>query len=156
MQPLRVLLLLSVLAGARAECRDPASVSKEDLNTKFCCCGPAASLKAGSGCCSGRVGDQGECCSEDNPAATTRMLPTMPGDEEKEDPKEDPKEEDMDDMMYTTSTTEAMSIVIGEKLGMETDDMVYMTGAEAEPEPHCMPCTGGRRMLFGSQPLPCC
>ena len=45
---------------------------------------------------------------------------------------------------------------IGEKLGMETDDMVYMTGAEAEPEPHCMPCTGGRRMLFGSQPLPCC
>ena len=38
----------------------------------------------------------------------------------------------------------------------EPDDMVYMTGAEAEPEPHCMPCTGGRRMLFGSQPLPCC
>ena len=40
--------------------------------------------------------------------------------------------------------------------GTEPDDMVYMTGAEAEPEPHCMPCTGGRRMLFGSQPLPCC
>ena len=27
---------------------------------------------------------------------------------------------------------------------------------EAEPEPSCVPCTGGRRMLFGSQPLPCC
>ena len=80
MQPLRLLLVLAVLAGARAECRDPADVSKEDLNTKYCCCGPAASLKAGSGCCSGRVGDQGECCSEDNPAATTRMLPTMPDD----------------------------------------------------------------------------
>ena len=155
MQPLRVLLVLAVLAGARAECRDPADVSKEDLNTKYCCCGPAASLKAGSGCCSGRVGDQGECCSEDNPAATTRMLPTMPGDEEKEDPKEDPKEEDMDDMMYTTTTMEEPEMM-PTTTGMESDDMVYMTGAEAEPEPHCMPCTGGRRMLFGSQPLPCC
>ena len=144
MQQLRALLILAVIVGARAECRDPADVSKEDLNTKYCCCGPAASLKAGSGCCSGRVGDQGECCSEDNPAATTRMLPTMPGDE-------DPKEEDMDDMMYTTTTLPdhlyQMHI---------SDNMFYMTGAEAEPEPHCMPCTGGRRMLFGSQPLPCC
>ena len=115
-----------------------------------------ASLKAGSGCCSGRVGDQGECCSEDNPAATTRMLPTMPGDEEKEDPKEDPKEEDMDDMMYTTTTMEEEPEMMPTTTGTEPDDMVYMTGAEAEPEPHCMPCTGGRRMLFGSQPLPCC
>ena len=83
----------------------------------------------------------------------------MPGDEEKEDPKEDPKEEDMGDMMTTTTemeTTMDEPEMMPTTTGTEPDDMVYMTGAEAEPEPHCMPCTGGRRMLFGSQPLPCC
>ena len=152
MQLLRVLLLLAVLvAGARAECRDPSSVTRDELSSgKVCCCGDAASLEKGSGCCSGRVGDQGECCSEDNPAATTRMLPTM-GDEG----KEDPKEEDMGDMMITTTTMEEPEMM-PTTTSETTDDMMMYTTGEAEPEPHCMPCTGGRRMLFGSQPLPCC
>ena len=38
MQPLlRPLLLLAVLAGARANCVDPGSVSPADVGTKYCC-----------------------------------------------------------------------------------------------------------------------
>ena len=37
MQPLRPLLLLAVLAGARANCVDPGSVSPTDVGTKYCC-----------------------------------------------------------------------------------------------------------------------
>ena len=47
MQPLRPLLLLAVLAGARANCVDPGSVSPADVGTKYCCPGIASELKTG-------------------------------------------------------------------------------------------------------------
>lgn len=75
-----VLLLAFLLAGARAECRDPKTVTEEELNVSVCCCG--------GDCCSGKVGDTGECCSEDNPAPTTRLGPAVPAPDEKEDEPE--------------------------------------------------------------------
>ena len=70
MQPLRPLLLLAGLAGARANCVDPGSVSPDDVGTKYCCPGIASELKTGQGCCSNRI--SGDC--DAGTAATTKML----------------------------------------------------------------------------------
>ena len=70
MQPLRPLLLLAVLAGARANCVDPGSVSRDEVGTKYCCPGIASELKTGQGCCSNRI--SGDC--DAGTAATTKML----------------------------------------------------------------------------------
>ena len=59
MQPLRPLLLLAVLAGARANCVDPGSVSRDEVGTKYCCPGIASELTTGQGCCSNRI--SGDC-----------------------------------------------------------------------------------------------
>ena len=67
---LRPLLLLAGLAGARANCVDPGSVSPADVGTKYCCPGIASELKTGQGCCSNRI--SGDC--DAGTAATTKML----------------------------------------------------------------------------------
>ena len=66
---LRPLLLLAGLAGARANCVDPGSVSPDEVGTKYCCPGIASELKTGQGCCSNRI--SGDCNA--GTAATTKM-----------------------------------------------------------------------------------
>ena len=51
MPPLRLLLLLAVLTGANAECRDPATVKKNQIGTKYCCSKTCCSTSlTGTGC----------------------------------------------------------------------------------------------------------
>ena len=73
MQPLRPLLLLAGLAGARANCVDPGSVSPDDVGTKYCCPGIASELKTGQGCCSNRISVD---CDAGTAATTKMLLPT--------------------------------------------------------------------------------
>ena len=52
MPPLRLLLLLlAVLTGANAECRDPATVNKKQIGNKYCCSKTCCSKSlTGTGC----------------------------------------------------------------------------------------------------------